>query len=109
MRSHVKLNPIFKKPNLASLVKEGKKVEIDMLTEEEKVEEFNKLLQEIGVSGTWRWEDANRILQSDSRAKILKTIHSRKTTFHNYITMCKQRERQEARNKRLHVKNQPFF
>jgi hypothetical protein len=73
------------------------------MTGEEAVKAFKKMLSDLGVTATWRWEDAHRMIQGEERAKTLKTIHERKRAFQDYITEYKQREKDEARQKKAHV------
>lgn len=58
---------------------------------------FKDLLKEMGVSTSWKWEDANRVTSNDPRAKALKSISDRKVAFNDYINDMKTRERNEAR------------
>ena len=39
---------------------------------------FKELLKDMGVSTSWKWEDANRVIQNDPRVKALKSISERK-------------------------------
>ncbi len=88
---------------LGSLKNDEKVVDYEEMNQDEREAEFRKLLIEIGTTHTWRWEDVHRILVNDERSKILKTIHEKKKIFHHYVSECKQKERQETRNKRQHV------
>jgi pre-mRNA-processing factor 40 len=58
---------------------------------------FKDLLRDMGVSTSWKWEDANRVIQNDPRIKALKTISERKQAFNDYINDMKTRERTDAR------------
>jgi len=64
------------------------------------------MLSELGVTGTWSWKDCERIIQYEERTKALKAIHEQKRAFNEFIAEYKQRERDEARQKRKHLKDQ---
>jgi len=86
--------------------KTEKKIDYENLTKEEASRIFKKLLSDLGVTATWHWEDAKRIVQNESRAKALKSIREQKQAFNEYIAEYKQREKEEIRQKKLHLKNQ---
>lgn len=58
---------------------------------------FKDLLKDIGVTTSWKWEDANRIIQNDPRVKSLKSISERKQAFNDFVNEMKTRERTDAR------------
>ena len=58
---------------------------------------FKDALKEMGVSTSWKWEDANRVIQNDPRVKALKTLSERKIAFNDFISDMKNRERTDAR------------
>lgn len=64
---------------------------------------FKDALREAGVTVTWKWEDANRVIMSDPRVKALKAISERKQAFNDYVNEIKTRERNEARTRRQMV------
>jgi len=64
------------------------------------------MLNDIGVTGTWRWEDARRAIQNEERSKALRRISDQKQAFNEYINEYKQRERQESRQKKSHLREQ---
>ena len=39
---------------------------------------FKEALRDCGVSTSWKWEDANRVVMHDPRVKALKSISERK-------------------------------
>ena len=39
----------------------------------------------MGVTISWKWEDANRVIQNDPRVKALKSISERKSAFNDYL------------------------
>ena len=61
---------------------------------------FKDLLRDMGVSTSWKWEDANRVIMHDPRVKALKSISERKQAFNDYINDIKTRERNDARARR---------
>lgn len=90
-------------PRLVQSKKPEKKVDYEKLSKEEAFKCFKKMLTDQGVTATWRWEDARRIVQGEERARALRTIHEQKQAFNEYVSEYKQRERQEARQKKSHV------
>ena len=72
----------------------------DNLSKEDSYLVFKDLLKDQGVTTSWKWEDANRIIQSDPRVKAIKTISERKQAFNEYINEIKNRERNESRTRR---------
>lgn len=69
----------------------------DNLSKEDSLFVFKDLLREMGVTTSWKWEDANRVIQNDPRIKALKSISERKVAFNDYISEMKTRERTESR------------
>ena len=69
---------------------------------------FKEALKDQGVSSSWKWEDANRVIIHDPRVKALKSISERKQAFNDYITDIKNKERNDARNRRQQVKTMIF-
>ena len=51
-----------------------KSVLFENLSKEESVKLFKELLREQGVTTSWRWDDAYRVVQTDPRSKCLKSI-----------------------------------
>lgn len=72
----------------------------DGLTREESFSVFKDALREAGVSSSWKWEDANRVIMHDPRLKAIRTISERKQAFNDYITDIKTKERNDARARR---------
>ena len=50
----------------------------DNLSKEDSIMVFKDLLKDMGVTISWKWEDANRVIQNDPRVKALKSISERK-------------------------------
>lgn len=65
---------------------------------------FKDALREAGVTVTWKWEDANRVVMNDPRVKALKAISERKQAFNDFVNEIKTRERNESRSRRQMVK-----
>lgn len=86
--------------------KPEKKIDYENLSKDEAQKVFKKLLGDLGVTSTWRWKDCMRMLQNEERAKALKTIHEQKRAFDAFITDYRQREREDSRQKRKHLKDQ---
>lgn len=86
--------------------KPEKKIDYENLSKEEALKVFKKLLGDLGVTSTWRWKDCMRMVQNEERAKALKTIHEQKRAFDEFVLEYKQREREETRQKRKHLKDQ---
>ena len=61
---------------------------------------FKDLLKETGVTTSWKWEDVNRIIQSDPRVKALNSISERKQAVNDYVSEMKTRERTDAKQRR---------
>jgi len=73
---------------------------------DDKFKEFKELLGTIGATGTWRWDDAHRILQNDPRSRILKTIREQKEAFSEYIKDYKLRSKKELNEKKKHMRDE---
>lgn len=69
----------------------------DNLTREDAAEVFKEALRDAGVSSSWKWEDANRVIMHDPRIKAIKAISERKQAFNDYIADIKAKERSDAR------------
>jgi pre-mRNA-processing factor 40 len=67
------------------------------LSKEDAVMVFKEALKDSGVSTSWKWEDANRVIMHDPRVKAIKTISERKAAFNEYINEMKSKERNDAR------------
>ena len=75
----------------------------DNLSKEDSIMVFNEALKDQGVSSSWKWEDANRVIIHDPRVKALKSISERKMAFNDFITDIKNKERNDARTRRQQV------
>ena len=75
----------------------------DNLSKEDSIMVFKEALKDQGVSSSWKWEDANRVIIHDPRVKALKSISERKMAFNDFITDIKNKERNDARTRRQQV------
>ena len=57
------------------------------------------MLAEHGVTSNWKWEDANRVMQSDSlgRFNVFRTMAERRQAFTEYQNELRVKEREEHR------------
>lgn len=72
----------------------------DNLSREDALHVFFEALREAGVTASWRWDDANRVVMHDPRIKAIKTISERKHAFNEFINELKTKERNDARTRR---------
>jgi pre-mRNA-processing factor 40 len=61
---------------------------------------FKEALRDAGVTSSWKWEDANRVVLHDPRVRALRAISERKSAFNEYVNEIKARERNDARQRR---------
>lgn len=73
------------------------------MTEEEKLKIFKELLEDLGVSATWRWDDVVRALgtSQDRRRNAFPTMQRKKQVFQEYLGECKRRDRELKNEKKL--------
>eukprot|EP00351_Strombidinopsis_sp_SopsisLIS2011_P002280 CAMPEP_0116878238 /NCGR_PEP_ID=MMETSP0463-20121206/9967_1 /TAXON_ID=181622 /ORGANISM="Strombidinopsis sp, Strain SopsisLIS2011" /LENGTH=75 /DNA_ID=CAMNT_0004526217 /DNA_START=134 /DNA_END=360 /DNA_ORIENTATION=- len=50
----------------------------------------------MGVSTSWKWEDANRVIQHDPRVKAFRAMADRKNAFQEYILDLRNKEKNDA-------------
>lgn len=70
------------------------------MTNDELSKVFKDFLKKNGVTSTWGWEDADRMLGSEEVWKAIKTYNQRKQYFTEYIKECKVKEKEEYRMKK---------
>lgn len=51
----------------------------------------------MGVTTSWKWEEANRVIQNDPDIIVLKSMSERKIAFNDYISEIKDKKRRESR------------
>lgn len=75
-------------------------IDLDNLPKEEAYKLFKDMLRRAGITSTWKWEDCERVLQSEAIWKCIKTFHEKRNLFNEYIKDCKTRDRDEQQLKR---------
>jgi FF domain len=65
------------------------------------------MLAEQGVTSNWKWEDANRVIQSDTLARynVFRTMSDRRQAFTEYQNELRVREREEHREHKEETRN----
>lgn len=81
---------------------------VDALTKEQKFTIFKSLLQQFGIGSNWKWEDANRVIQTDTlkRYIVYKSMGERRQAFTDYQSELRIKERGEMRESRDQAKQQ---
>ena len=79
-------------------------LEIESLPKEEKHKLFKDLLKKGGITTTWKWEDAERVLCNEPIWKSIKTFQEKRGLFNEYIRDCKLKEREDLKLKRERLK-----
>ena len=75
-------------------------IDLENLPKDEAYKLFKDMLRRAGVTSTWKWEDCERVLHSETIWKVIKTFHEKRNLFNEYIKECKGRERDELRLKK---------
>jgi len=57
----------------------------------------------MGVTTSWKWEDANRVIEHEPRSKCFKSLSEKKHVFNDFIHEMRTRERNDARLRRQTV------
>jgi len=70
---------------------------INKLDYHAKVRNFKDLLRETGVTSTWKWDDANRIVQGDNRSKMIQSMSDRRSIFNEFVTEIRREEKDQIR------------
>ena len=78
--------------------------ELSNLSREDQENYFKNTLKKLGITSTWKWEDASRILYRESIWKVIKTFSEKRNLFNEYINDLKNKERQEKELKREKLK-----
>ena len=81
-------------------------LEIEKLPKEEKHKLFKDQLRKAGVTATWKWEDAERVLYNEPIWKSIKTFQEKRSLFNDFVRQCKLKEREDIklRKEKLKVK-----
>ena len=67
---------------------------------EELYHKFKEKLKTLGITVTWKWEDASRLLFNEPEWKAIKTFSEKRNLFNEYISDLKNKEREEIYLKR---------
>ena len=67
---------------------------------EELYRKFKDKLKSLGITVTWKWEDASRLLFNEPEWKAIRTFSEKRNLFNEYITELKNKEREEIYLKR---------
>ncbi|CAD7696897.1 unnamed protein product [Ostreobium quekettii] len=66
-------------------------------TKAEATEAFKELLDSVGCTSDWTWEQAMRLIVNDKRYGALKSLGEKKTCFNEYVQERRNKEREEER------------
>ena len=80
---------------------------IPHIPREELYRKFKEKLKTLGITVTWKWEDASRLLFNEPEWKAIRTFSEKRNLFNEYINDLKNKEREEIYLKR--VKNKDKF
>jgi len=70
----------------------------------QKVELFKDELKKMGITDTWKWEDANRVVQDSQYYSVLPTLKHRKQAFIQYVNEFKERmDKNKRENRRRQI------
>ena len=89
------------------LTKEEEKeeeVDYEKMNESQKFDLFKNELQRMGITDTWKWKDANRVIQDSKHYSVLPTIKQKKQAFNEYIddfTAKINKSKRENRKKQI--------
>ena len=73
---------------------------IPHIPREELYQKFKDKLRTLGITLTWKWEDASRLLFNEPEWKAIRTFSEKRNLFNEYITDLKNKEREEIYLKR---------
>ena len=73
---------------------------IPHIPREELYQKFKDKLKALGITVTWKWEDASRILFNEPEWKAIKTFSEKRNLFNEYMNELKNKEREEIYLKR---------
>lgn len=67
---------------------------MESLTKQEAAELMKEMLKEVGVTSTWKWDDAHRNIKSNDKYKFIKmSMQEKKSAFTDYLHEARQQER----------------
>jgi pre-mRNA-processing factor 40 len=70
------------------------------IPKEEAYYKFKEKLKLLGITATWKWEDASRLLFNEPEWKIIRTFSEKRSLFNEYINDLKSKEKEEIYLKR---------
>ena len=73
---------------------------IPHIPREELYRKFKDKLKSLGITVTWKWEDALRLLYNEPEFKAIRTFSEKRNLFNEYINDLKNKEREEVYLKR---------
>ena len=73
---------------------------IPHIPREELYRKFKEKLKALGITTTWKWEDASRLLFNEPEWKAIRTFSEKRNLFNEYINDLKNKEREEIYLKR---------
>ena len=73
---------------------------IPHIPREELYRKFKEKLKALGITITWKWEDASRLLFNEPEWKAIRTFSEKRNLFNEYINDLKNKEREEIYLKR---------
>jgi len=73
---------------------------IPHIPREELYQKFKDKLRTLGITVTWKWEDASRLLFNEPEWKAIRTFSEKRNLFNEYINDLKNKEREEIYLKR---------
>lgn len=82
------------------ITEEGLAKDAELSKKEEVRATYMQMFNEAGVTSTWKWEDFHRIMRTDDRFHIIKTIGQKKQIFQEYIQLLKKKDREDGRQKK---------
>ena len=80
--------------------KEESKEITSYIPKEEAYHRFKEKLRELGITTTWKWEDARRHLFNEPEWKEIQTFSEKRNLFNEYISDLKSKEKEELYLKR---------
>lgn len=92
-------------PNDSSTSRNSKAA-LSAKNKKEAVEIFKELLRSKKVPGNANWDQANKLVNSDSRYDILKNVSEKKQAFNAYKVQRQKEEREEERQRLKRIKEE---
>ena len=70
------------------------------IPKEESYYRFKEKLKLLGITATWKWEDASRLLFNEPEWKEIRTFSEKRSLFNEYINDLRNKEKEEIYLKR---------